>query len=158
MHLLVTLALGVIIGLLGWGTDVLGEKALANGLSQTKLWDIADVLLPQVPDILRTFNDVLIFLVIACALLWLPQRWAFVQLWVIIMVLRGLFNIVTIMPILDRCGTLFGVDIVGCHDKIFSGHFATMLLTLLFLHANGLISLPLLLFIAIAYALLILNF
>jgi len=127
-------------------------------VSHPSVFDIGYHLLPNLSKyefIGNIYSGIFIIILLCLANLWEE----FLGFLIPIMFLRLLFIHITILPKHRSCNIneqnyLFG----GCYDKIFSGHFAVLLLITLLLKKYNYISLPLFIVINVIHFLMILVF
>lgn len=85
----------------------------------------------------------------------------YVQFWIVISIIRYIFSCITILPKDKSCDDTFSFTnyFMGhCYDKIFSAHFASVILLSLILYDKGIIkSIPLIVFLNLCNAFLILS-
>lgn len=143
-----------------------GSSFYNNRIAQQKItpkvYDIGIKYTPNLSD-----NTVLIYLSHFLAIV-LPLMFGesvlktYIQYWIVIYIIRYLFNSITILPKDKTCDDnnfSFTNYITGhCYDKIFSGHFASGVLLSLILYNKGIVtSIPLLVILNSLNAFLILS-
>lgn len=107
-----------------------------------QVFDVGHSVLPNHSQntMLRALNDTIALS--AFVLAYVFGLYQFYLYWLIILAIRGIANLVTILPKEETCDdsnlSLFHVVRGQCYDKIFSGHFSTVFLfTVLALRTYG---------------------
>ena len=101
--------------------------------------------------------DIICISLLLCLLLNIKMLYKFIGLVISIFIIRTITISVTILPRNKNCGIIKNTCMFrgGCYDKIFSGHFSIVLLSLILLYENNYINLFLLIFINLLNALFI---
>jgi hypothetical protein len=88
----------------------------------------------------QVWNHVFTFALLTPLLAKLSVMETFISYWIPLFLLRSVFNMVTILPKNKTCyvneNTRFAF-VGGCYDKVFSGHFASVLLALILYTKQG---------------------
>lgn len=103
----------------------------------------------------KYINDIITIIFLIPLLTNLNMLHEYLGYWIVIFLIRSVTTIVTILPKNEKC-QIENTMSFGCYDKIFSGHFASVLLASLMYLKYGLIDLNTLIFICIIQAMSIL--
>lgn len=101
-----------------------------------KVYDIAHKYIPDLRKY-QVYNHIFTFALLIPLLKNVSVLEEYVSYWVPLFFVRSIFNIVTILPKNKCCcvdNTKQFAFVGGCYDKVFSGHFASVLLSMLLYH------------------------
>jgi hypothetical protein len=103
----------------------------------------------------KYINDIITMMILLPLLTNFDMLNEYLGYWIVIFFIRSIANIVTILPKNEKCD-ISNIKSLGCYDKIFSGHFASVLLACLVYLKYGIIDTSLLVLICIIQAISIL--
>lgn len=135
------ISLFIITTLLSYNVYVEGKQfysqRIKNGKTEPKLYDIGFKYIPNLSEnkILSFFNNFIPILLVLI-LLKGPLMLIFSNIFLHITLLRAVFINLTILPKDKSCNDNNSMNIIfgHCYDKIFSGHFSSMILLSLILY------------------------
>lgn len=137
------------------------NKRISDNKTTPQVFDIAHKYLPDLHYVEWIHHLTFIFLI---PMFFYPVIYKeYSSYWLILFIIRSFMIVVTVLPKYKNCSTknednnkIYKLLTGGCYDKIFSGHFASILLATLLYLKYGLININNLIFINIINAFLIL--
>jgi hypothetical protein len=113
-----------------------------NNKTNPKVYDVFHRILPDYYQY-NYINHILTFAFLSPMVLSLPLLSEFISFAIPVFLIRAVMNNLTILPKHKECPDTHGLKLVnGCYDKIFSGHFAAVLLACLLYVKHGYLSIP----------------
>lgn len=151
----------IIFGLNYW-CHLIGMDFYKDQPTNYKIHDLLHSVLPDLHDY-HISIDIIGFIAVIPAIMYFNQELTieFLTKFLIIMLIRAFTIVSTVLPKYERCDTKFDYRnfiLGGCYDKIFSGHFAFLLLITLLLEKYKYISLRTLIVINVIHFVMLLVF